>query len=159
MDLKITNGICPYCRKQIFNYNASEWKYGSPIRTCKKCKNRYIDMRYHEIAVEGIEPGALSLKKQKVGMLLGLCLALFCFGYTFITLHFWGYYYRSMIVCGSLAVVIIISLIVEYFRIKTGAKERRLMNLKAESVGRLQNKQYAKELELIGYDVPKEYLG
>lgn len=34
-----THGTCPYCGATIsLSYVEKEWKYGSPIRTCKKCK-------------------------------------------------------------------------------------------------------------------------
>lgn len=29
--------------------------YGSPFRICPKCKQEYVDYRYHEIAVEGAQ--------------------------------------------------------------------------------------------------------
>ena len=56
MVIRQTHGTCPYCNAVIKNYSLRAWFYGSPISTCKKCGNLYIDRRYHEMAVDDAAP-------------------------------------------------------------------------------------------------------
>ena len=64
MVIRQTHGTCPYCNAVIKNYSLRAWFYGSPISTCKKCGNLYIDRRYHEMAVDGAAPDEFDVKKR-----------------------------------------------------------------------------------------------
>lgn len=64
MVIRQTHGTCPYCNAVIKNYSLRAWFYGSPISTCKKCGNLYIDRRYHEMAVDGTAPDEFDVKKR-----------------------------------------------------------------------------------------------
>lgn len=55
-------------------------------------------------------------------------------------------------------VIGIIVMLIDLIRIITGTKAKKLEKLRIESVKRLQDKNYAQELFLIGYCVPEEYL-
>ncbi len=150
-------GNCPYCGAKILFYYDNEWRYGSPVRNCKKCGKKYVDERYHEIVVEGIEPGALSIKYNGVKILI-------MFGIFLVS--FLVYYYQvshgknglSFCVLMAVALLGILIFLADSIRILAGAKGKKLEKLRKESVKRLQNWSYAKELESLGYPVPEEYL-
>lgn len=48
--------------------------------------------------------------------------------------------------------------LVDFIRIKSGAKEKHLDKLREKSEARLRNPQYARDLADVGYTVPEQYL-
>ncbi len=151
-------GNCPYCGAKILFYYDKEWRYGSPVRNCKKCGKKYVDERYHEIVVEGIEPGALSIKRNGIGMLIMLGIFLVSF-----LIHFYQVNQKStydLTFCAFMVIALlgILLFVIDSIRILTGTKVKKLERLREQSVKRLQNWSYAKELEALGYPVPEEYL-
>ena len=153
-----TNGTCPYCGENVKDYKENSWEYGSPIRKCEKCGNKYINKCYHEIAVEGIEPDAMNAKQSVIFMLMGVATMIVSALATFETVHFWGFYYVKVVCIGFIGLIVAVGMIIDILRIKTGAKAHKFDSLCAESVQRLQNAEYARELASIGYDVPEQYL-
>lgn len=153
-----TTGICPYCKKKLSNYNEREWKYGSPIRTCTKCGEKYIDKRYHEIVIEGIAPDAMSVKKDLVAIIIGLIAIIISATLTFTTIQLNGSYSLKGVAIGFIGLFLVIAMLIDLIRIKTGLKERRFAVLRVESAKRLQDKTYAHQLLSAGYNVPEEYL-
>lgn len=161
-----TNGTCPHCGTEVKDYREYGWEYGSPIRKCEKCGNNYINKGYHEIAVEGIAPDEFDAKKSVHGILLGLAIVLGAAAataaITWATIHFANVYYVKIIILGVVLAVIglifAVCMFIDFLKIKSGAKERKFDSLKEESVQRLKNKEYARELAEIGYDVPEQYL-
>lgn len=161
-----TNGTCPHCGAEVKDYREYGWEYGSPIRKCKKCGNDYINNSYHEIAVEGIAPDTFDAKKSLHGMLIGLAIAVgsavLTSAITWATISFASCYYVQIIVLGAVLAVIgllfAVCMFIDMLKIKTGAKEKKFTSLKEESEQRLQNKDYARVLASLGYDVPEQYL-
>ena len=153
-----TNGTCPYCGAGIFNYDEREWNYGSPIRTCNKCGEKYIDEIYHEIAIEGIAPDALSVRKSVVAMLTGLFCLFVSIVFTYATIRWRGYYSLKAVFIGIIGLILVICMLIDIILIKSGAKEKRFARLREESVQRLRDRNYANELAEAGYNVPEEYL-
>ncbi|MEE1281164.1 MAG: hypothetical protein UHK60_02775 [Acutalibacteraceae bacterium] len=154
-----TFGKCPHCGKDIaLNYLEREWKYGSPIRVCKKCNQKYLDKRYHEITVEGINPDSFNMRRIKFSLLFGVVFLLVSVLFNAYTILLKGYYHTSMVLLGLGGIMLIGYTLVDFIRIKTGAKQRSLEKVTIESVKRLQNKEYAQELASLGYNVPEKYL-
>ncbi|MDE7390826.1 MAG: hypothetical protein K2M82_07800 [Lachnospiraceae bacterium] len=161
-----TNGTCPYCGAEVKDYRQYGWEYGSPIRKCEKCGNDYLNKTYHEIAVEGIDPDTLNVKKSVSGMLVGLAIMIGAIVLTLVltwaTVSIANRYYIQIIGIGAVLTVIgflfAACMLVDVLKIKTGAKERKLNSLREESAQRLQNKEYAKALADLGYSIPEEYL-
>lgn len=154
-----TLGKCPYCGKDIsLNYVQREWRYGSPIRVCKKCNQKYIDKRYHEIAVDGINPDSFNMKRVGFSFLFGIIVLVFSALFNSYTILLKGYYHTAMITLGLAGILLLIYTIIDFIRIKTGLKERKIEKLIEESVNRLNDKEYAKELVSVGYNVPEKYL-
>lgn len=152
-------GMCPYCGKQIYyHYNEREWKYGNPIKTCGNCKKEYIDKRFHEIAVEGIEPNALSLKANGKKALIMLLFFALCFLIHYAEVTFSNRYHPIVAFMMIIEVVCLIALAADSIMIKIGAKEKKLEKLREESVQRIYDRSYAQKLADLGYSVPEKYL-
>lgn len=157
-----TGGNCPYCKAKIFFYyekeRENEWKYGSPIRPCRKCGKNYVDGRYHEIAVEGIEPSALSIRWNGIRLLAMLGIFLIAFLIQAYEVRHKGTYSLKWCTIMGCALFGSLLFLIDSIRILTGAKAKKLERLREESVKRLRNWSYAKQLEDLGYPVPEEYL-
>lgn len=156
--IQATNGSCPVCGKNIPGYNANARYNGSPIRTCGRCNNLYLDRRYHEPAAENIPESELSVSKGLKIFALGLVFLLLSGGFTLCTIYFSGYYYVKMLIIIVMSVVIMIFGIADMIRTATGAKLRKLEKERAESEQRLMNRDYARQLSELGYDIPDKYL-
>ena len=175
-----TNGACPHCGKKIFHYNQKQWKYGSPIRTCKYCNGKYIDKRYHEIVIDGVAPDILVMKEDIGWLLAGLSLVVGGFIFIFSESQLGD---RDSLLMLRAQVMVIFGVgmtiynIVDIIKIKTGKKDseliqsreealkvamkinsKRFIRLSGESYKRLQDKSYANELADAGYFVPEKYL-
>lgn len=152
------NKMCPYCGKEIWAYNERDWKYGSPIRNCKGCGKKYLDTRYHEIAIDGIAPNALNAKSSAMSLVFGLGFIIIPALVNLAFIYCAGYYSFMLVMLSLVGVLIIIMMLIDIIRIKTGSKERRLEKLKSESEQRLQNTLYVQELQDVGIVVPDEYI-
>lgn len=153
-----TNGSCPYCEKKFNNYNASSCDFGSPVRKCRYCQHEYLDRRYHEIAVDGWNEASLNATNSLKVAGIGLIGFLVAGGLTAYTIYNEGYYMTKCVAAGILAFVIMIVGIIDFIRVKTGAKQRSIEKKKAESEERLKNREYALLLAENGYNVPDKYL-
>lgn len=153
-----TDGSCPHCKKRFSSYNASSSDFGSPIRKCRYCQKEYLDRRYHEIAVEGWNESSLNPMNSLKVAGIGLAGVLIAGGLTAYTIYTKGYYMMKGALAGILAFVIMIVGIVDFIRVKTGAKQRSIDKKKVESEERLKNREYAMLLAENGYNVPEKYL-
>ncbi len=153
-----TKGECPYCGKKLENYMEEEWKYGSPIKVCKKCGEKYLDKRYHEIEIEGIAPDALSVRRGVIGIIAGLIFIAISSAINFATITLDKGYSLEILAVGVMGLILLVFMIIDIIRIKTGLKARRFAALRVESAQRLKNKSYAYTLLSLGYKVPQKYL-
>ena len=155
-----TNKGCPECGKRFIFFNDDQYFYGSPVRTCKKCGNYYIDKRYHEIAIEGFRSGQLSC----IGYSIACAVGIF---FLWRGIHLTRYKLIGnmkpmekilpvIFIITGIAIVLIG--IFEIIMILTGKKTEKLDKLKLESEMRLKNKVYAQLLKQEGYNVPKQFL-
>ena len=155
-----TKNGCPECGKKFMFYDDNQYYYGSPVRTCKKCGEQYIDRRYHEIAIEGIQKGQMSVRAYIISMLIG--------GF-----FIWrGIHLTQYRMLGSVEIMkwflpvtfillgigVIIASIVEIILISTGKKAEKFEKLTFESEERLRDRNYAWTLKQEGYNVPEQFL-
>lgn len=157
-DIQSTNGKCPSCGKPVSGYNPSSRDYGSPIRTCRSCGQQYLDSRYIELAVEPPAARDLTASTGIKIALMGLFILAVSGGFTLFTLHFRGYYYKKMLLVAILSLLVIGYGIIDAIRVKTGAKQKSLDKKRAESEQRLTDREYARQLADLGYNVPDKYL-
>lgn len=160
------NRMCPYCGKEILGFHEKDWKYGSPIRICKRCRKKYLDLRYHEIAIDGIAPGTLNVKQSAKTLFFGLAIMFISImaiifisiiiNLGIVTLR--GHYYIMLIFLSLIGLLVVLFMLIDIIRIKTGIKERHLEKLKMESEKRLQDPSYIQELLNAGIQVPDNYI-
>lgn len=156
--IPFTNGSCPNCGKKLSNYNPNSYLYGSPIRYCKKCKGAYVDRNYHEIAVDGFPKEEMKASAGLKTALIGLIVSVVAAGIFLCEIMFSEYYHTIFPILAVVGIVMIVMGIVDSIRVKSGAKAGSMEKLRQESIGRLQNPQYAMQLAELGYNVPQQYL-
>lgn len=153
-------GTCPYCKTKLFTYNQNQlkWLYGSPIRPCKKCKRNFIDIRYHEIAIEGIELGTFSIKKAIKSALILAAISFISYLLLYYERHYQEYYHPQFYAIIIVSAIGALFMIFDAIKIITGIKKKKIEKLQNESITRLKDKSYAQQLAGLGYPVPNEYL-
>ncbi|MCM1334326.1 MAG: hypothetical protein NC084_05000 [Bacteroides sp.] len=152
---------CPTCGRVQRECAVTEYRYGSPLKTCrnKKCGARYLDPYIHELAAEPPAPDAFSVKSKLIGF--GLMVLFFAIsgGFLWLELNYDNGYHMALPFIMVASAVGAVAFLVEIVLIKAGFKERRTARLRRESEERLNNPVYARELKKLGYPVPAEYLG
>lgn len=152
------DGKCPHCGASLGSVVKDAYIYGSLIRNCTKCKNPYLDKRYHEIEIDGIREGDLSTKGNGKMILGCLVAAIVLFALNAFTILTLGRIYTAIFLMFLLFVFFFFAMIVETVKVKSGKKEKELEVERHVSVKRLQNKEYAHILLELGYKVPEKYL-
>lgn len=159
MNIPEMKGLCPHCGKEMKGYMETQFDFGSPIQTCKKCKGTYLDRRYHEIEIDGVGNAAeMSGKRAKFLAVFGLIF----FGVALLlnlgmVLSVGRYSVRGVMIM-LLGLIMMVGGLIEGIMVKTGVKERQLEKKRLESQRRLENPEYARTLAELGYLVPEKYL-
>lgn len=158
--MKTAKDRCPECGKKFFYYDERQFRYGSPVRECRKCGSQYIDRRYHEIAIEGIPSDQMSKKSYLIMMVIGALIL-------WRGIHL--VQYRPLggsevtrwflpVVFIIMGAVMIIGGIIEIIMISNGSKAMKFEKIKSESEERLRDRSYAWTLKQEGYNVPEQFL-
>ncbi len=135
---------CPYCRRQVYSEReAKEILYGSPIRSCQ-CGKDYLDIRYHEIALTGIEPESLEIR-QNVLILFFIIPIMLATVLAFIQ------NLPKLTAFLLLEILMLITAVRDMIQKKNGTKFK---HLRAESENRLRNPEYVQRLQAAGYAIP-----
>ncbi len=147
------------CGKEaLTGYLERQWSYGSPVKQCKKCGCTYLDKRYHEIETDGCEPDALSAKRSGLSILMGLGAVIVGILFIMGEIYLSGSYHTGMVVIAFMGVILTGWGVIDFIRIRTGLKAKKLEKLRLESAIRLSDKNYARLLAEQGYNVPQKYL-
>ena len=163
----LVDGKCPWCRKDHFfdiippeEYMVSHFRrdgrhtpesvfYGSPIRQCE-CGKEYLDMRYHEAAIDGrVDP--VSQKKElldRISMVIGAPLMVF------MLLSLFGMK-PDAVFCVILLLTVFIAVIFE--ELTRGSDKKKWENIMSASEERLRDDAYKKRLKEIGVEMPGSY--
>ena len=151
--------VCPACGKKLFSYEQGTRKYGCMIRECKKCKNKYIDPRYHEMAIEGIPDGVFRIPPYIGIFVIGVLLiwrAIYLFGVRQLgTPDNMQWLLPGLFLVMGIA--LIIGAIFEIIMIKTGGMAKKYERLYEESVQRMKDKEYTDILRRLGYRIPDAF--
>ena len=147
---------CPHCGK-MNRESCNAHMYGSPIRVCKSCGRKYVDSRYTEPAISGYDPKSTDPSLFLKGIAL--------FGAGLVLILTWLIY--SIKANGSYSIRLagtafvcflgLVLCIVCFIRIKSGIADRENQKYLEESVKRLSDKEYVRELIDNGIDVPEKY--
>ena len=149
---------CPHCNKEAWRGPENAWLFGSPIQECKSCKGRYLNRAYHEIEIDGIPETELSAKGNGKLLLITALAAAVLLLINIYTITSFGWYKPGLIVAFLLALVFFVGIIVDTVKIKSGKKLKELERERQASAQRLQDKEYARLLQKMGYSVPEKYL-
>ena len=135
---------CPYCRRQV--YSERETKailYGSPIRSCQ-CGKDYLDIRYHEIVLTGIEKESLAIRQN-------IIILIFIIPIMLVTVMAFVQNLPKLTAFLFLELLMIIAAVRDMIQKKNGGNFRQL---RAESEARLSNPDYVHRLQAAGYRIP-----
>lgn len=149
---------CPSCNKLVGTYAVGEYRYGSPLKVCPKCKTEYINPVFHEIEIDGIAPDAFDMKKLLLAMLLGVVFFIVSAGIHYFEVTTKDYYHTVYIFMMLISTVVFFFAIGNIIMIKTGFKAKRNERMRQESAKRLSDPDYARKLAELGYNVPEKYL-
>ena len=150
-------GRCPHCGAKTGSNRTDVYLYGSPIRTCEKCKEKYLNACYHEIEVDGFSQKDVSVEanKKNVRNALILLAAAVAVNALFYLLDRYTWIYLLFLAIG---VFYLISTLSDAAKVKNGAHKQKLEQEQQASIQRLSDHQYARQLKALGYDVPEKYL-
>ncbi|MCI7232720.1 MAG: hypothetical protein MR546_02210 [Oscillospiraceae bacterium] len=147
---------CPHCGK-INRESCNAYMYGSPVRICKNCGEKYIDSRYREQAISGFAPkstNAAFYGKGSIGF--GIAFACFFGWFLYCALADGVYSLRVGILCIG-CLFGFIGCLIQFVRIKSGSADRENAKYLEESEKRLSDRGYVDELIKIGINVPEKY--
>ena len=152
---------CPKCGSA---YSTMQPKgtgfYGSPLRQCSKCGELFIDKDYREIAIDGIRTADT---KRLSGSTLFACTSLLFMAVALICLYIndsslfssgrsiWSIFF-AIVLLGMICF-----LVIDEVR-GYGERQSFLEQERRNSEKRLQDYQYARFLQKLGYTVPEQYL-
>lgn len=149
---------CPNCGRLVGTFVMGDYRYGSPLKTCPKCKAEYINPVFHEIEVDGISPDAFNIKLLATGILIGIIFFAISAVIHYSEVTTQRYYHTAPIAIMIISVIVILFAIGNIILIKTGLKAKRTERKRQESVERMSNPAYALRLKELGYNVPEKYL-
>ena len=147
---------CPHCGKKAALYNENEYKYGSPIVQCSGCGKKYIDKRFHEIAIEGMPTGLMNTARYARFALIGVVLSIVSLAVSFVMYKAFGRVDLRVAIFCPLFIIVSLFNVIELIKVKTGMKSKELEKQMEESKKRLQDPVYVAELEENGYTLPKQ---
>lgn len=150
-------GYCPNCGAKFGDNRTDVYRYGSPIRTCAKCKGQYLNKCYHEAAIDGFSDADTSLdsSKKNIRNALMMILIMAAVNVLFYVMERHTWIYLLFLALGGVYLLVSLK---DYIQIKNGNRETVLQKAMEESVQRLKDPDYARQLQELGYDVPEEYL-
>lgn len=148
---------CGHCGESV-KEKSNTWGYGSPIRVCPFCKQEFLDRRWREVAVQGLDPKSTSPVYYIKAFFFCLVALAVSGGWTWYTLHFHGSYYYSMVAVIIVSIIGAIGCLVLAVGIALGFTKKDNEKYVRESEQRMQNPEYVKKLQECGYRIPEKYL-
>ena len=147
---------CPHCGK-VNRESCNAYMYGSPIRICRSCGEKYIDSRYREPAISGFDPKSTNTAFYGKGSIgFGIAFACFFGWFLYCALADGVYSLRVGILCIG-CLLGFIGCLIQFVRIKSGSADRENAKYLEESEKRLSDKGYVDELIKMGINVPEKY--
>lgn len=150
-------GNCPKCGKMI-RERCNAWVYGSPIRQCPYCKYEFLDRRWKEVAIDGIDKKSSNPKFYLLATVGFIIFTIICVVSLVNMIKLQGHYPIKLIGCIIAGITGMVMSILLYLRNVTGYEDKKNEIYMDESKKRLQDRHYVEKLVAFGYDVPEEYL-
>ncbi len=145
---------CNNCGKYLYTYYEGVKKYGTAIGRCKNCDREYLDLRYREIDIKGIQKKDLSVLPYLIGIAFGVLAVWRCYylsSWEDMEMPKWGHYIM-LIFIGLLGVAIIVFCTWDAIEILTGKKKEKYEKKIEESRRRIRDESYMEKLKKLGYD-------
>lgn len=147
---------CPHCGHKPGSAGNTHL-YGSPFRRCDKCKQEYIDRRYHEIAIDGVRHEDINLtpkryasdKKNAIGTIIA--------GIGFIVLHYIiavnspNFFFSYLSLLGAVLIAAGVNTLMDGTKRAIEKKRVLLDQERQDSIQRMQDPSYVQRLRSIGY--------
>lgn len=150
-----TTKKCPYCKVTYQRHEANNYRFGSPIVTCKVCLERFIDKDRHEIALEEVyNEKQFNIGKCffsaffPCGLFSLICFILASLDENTLT--------AGLILGGITSILFFCIFFAEIKDIPCKIKIYKTEYEKSEK--RLQNEDYIQALIALGYNIPTRYL-
>lgn len=152
-----TTTACPHCGMVVTLFNPKNTIFfGSPVRICPKCSQRFIDKRFQEPALSPdykLPVKGLSTSNIVILIILALLFVLGVFLFVVVDASLgigW------MLLSGLFFIAMVFAIIWDNAHFDKLLKEAQ-MEL-AASQKRLESSDYARLLKELGYSVPEKYL-
>lgn len=144
---------CKNCNYKLLKYENRQVLYKSPINTCKKCGEEYLDPRCRELAIEGIPESEFKMSKDLILLVIGgliIWRGFYLIGMRMLGIpDYMQWILPSVILFLGFALVGIG--IFDAISILTGLKKRKFERLLEESKNRINDENYVQKLQQLGY--------
>lgn len=148
---------CGRCGEKV-REKGNTWGYGSPIRTCPFCKQEFLDRRWREIAVQGLDPKSTSPLYFIKAFLLCLVALAVSGGWTYYTVHYHNEYYTSVVAVIIVSAIGAVGCLALALWIALGFTKKGNEKYRQESEMRMRDPEYVKKLQQCGYQIPAKYM-
>ncbi len=133
-EIKIPTNHCAECNGNLPLHSDDDHFYGSPIRSCPYCGKKYMNKHYHEPEIEGFQETNTSKKAAMKEVL----------------------FYGAVVLVVLIVVIVLMLIKLKMtFKVLKGIRKRELEKELQASVKRLENKEYARILKELSYQVPE----
>lgn len=149
-------GTCPHCGERT-RERCNAFAYGSPIRFCERCKQEYLDRRFREVAISGLDAKSTSAVYYIKCFVILLAMTAIAGGWLYFTIHYKGYYHTLAVALVIVGAIGTIGSLVLALWVKLGFAKKSNDRYLEESKRRLRNPAYAAKLQEYGYVIPAEY--
>ncbi|MBR6477019.1 MAG: hypothetical protein IKS85_01095 [Lachnospiraceae bacterium] len=150
-------GKCGHCGETV-KEKSNMWAYGSPIRYCPRCKQEFLDRRWREVAIQGLDPKSTSPAYYIKALFICLAALAVSGGWTYYTIHFHGEYYTAMVAIIIVSIIGSIGCLVLSLAIALGFMKKDNEKYLRESEMRMQDPEYVRKLQAYGYQIPAKYM-
>lgn len=150
---------CPHCGSKSGG-TGNAHLYGSPFCVCDKCKQEYVDRRYHEIAIDGIRNKDINLTSERIDADRKKAIIAIIVGIGFLILHYiiavnssGSFFFSLFTILGAILVVAGIDILMDGSK-RMIEKNRVILDEERQaSIRRMQDPSYVQKLRSIGYSL------
>lgn len=138
---------CPHCNEAYaFWKPKNEYEYGSPVRACSHCGKIFIDRRYREIAITGVDN--IDKRRFSLEMLISAVLgAIFAYS---------GFLHSNIYaIAGGLVATVVFTGMVAYDASTFQSRQTYIQQQTTESFKRMSDPNYLETLDFYGFNVSK----
>ena len=144
--------VCPKCGAK-FKEKSNTWMYGCPIKQCKSCQSEFVDTRWREVAIQGLDQKSGNTSLYVKSAIISFFVALIDGWIIYNSSSIW----TTEIAVGICAIIGFVMSIIMIFRIELGFEKKSNQRYLDESKRRMADPEYVRKLSDFGYYIPDEY--